>query len=146
MPSGDAGYAGFETMPQSVVELRFRHTSSPSAIGRARHDVEDALTAADVDIRASGDLMLLVSELVTNAVRHAHGEHFEVRVEVGRDVVRLEVHDDGEGFEPRIAPSEDGTGGYGLFIVDRLADRWGVERDEGGVIWLELDRPASAPG
>jgi anti-sigma regulatory factor (Ser/Thr protein kinase) len=128
-------------MSQSVVEVRFRHTSRPAAIGRARREVEDALDAAAVDIRSCGDVMLLVSELVTNAVRHASGEQFEVRVEVGRDVVRLEVHDDGAGFEPRIAPSDDGTGGYGLFIVDRLADRWGVERAPGGVIWVELDRP-----
>ena len=127
-------------MTKHVVELRFRHASRPTAIGRARHEVEDALTAAELDPSTSGDLMLLVSELVTNAVRHARGEVFEVRIAVDPDVLRLEVHDDGAGFEPEIAPYDDGTGGYGLFIVDQLADRWGVERDAGGVIWLELDR------
>ena len=128
-------------MAPQVVELRFRHPARPAAIGRARRDVEDALTQADVDARTSGDLMLLVSELVTNAVRHAQSERFEVRLDVTPERLRLEVHDEGAGFVPRIAPSDDGTGGYGLFIVDRLADRWGVERDAGGVIWLELDRP-----
>ena len=123
-----------------VVELRFRHAARPAAIGRARRDVEDALTAAEFDRAVAGDLMLLVSELVTNAVRHARGEHFEVRLDVRPDVLRLEVHDDGGGFEPKIEPSDDGSGGYGLYIVDRLADRWGVERDPCGVIWLELDR------
>ena len=86
------------------------------------------------------DATLLVSELVTNAVRHAQGERFDVHLEVTPDMLRLEVRDDGEGFRPRIAPSEDGTGGYGLYIVDRLASRWGVERDPGAVIWLEVDR------
>ena len=127
-------------MGTHVVELRFRHTSRPAAIGRARHDVEDALSSTDLDPGTSGDLMLLVSELVTNAVRHAQGDAFEVRLEVKSDLLRLEVHDDGAGFVPEIAPSDDGCGGYGLYIVDRLADRWGVERDAGGVIWLELDR------
>lgn len=127
-------------MSRHAVELRFRHPARPAAIGRARHDVEDALERRDVDRRTSGDLMLLVSELVTNAVRHARSDRFEVRLDVGPETLRLEVHDEGGGFEPRIEPSDDGTGGYGLFIVDRLADRWGVERDAGGVIWLELDR------
>jgi len=127
-------------MTPQVAELHFRHPARPAAIGRARHDVEDALTQTDLDPRTSGDLMLLVSELVTNAVRHARSDRFEVRLEVSPETLRLEVHDEGAGFEPEIAPSDDGTGGYGLFIVDRLADRWGVEREAGGVIWLELDR------
>ncbi len=123
-----------------MIELRFRHAARPTAIGRARHDVEDALAVAAVDSRTSGDVLLLVSELVTNAVRHARGKRFEVRLEVRPDALRLEVHDQGAGFVPEIAPSDDGTGGYGLYIVDRLADRWGVERDPSGVIWLEVDR------
>ena len=127
-------------MTPHVVELRFRHPARPAAIGRARHEVEDALAQAEVDRRTSGDLMLLVSELVTNAVRHARSDRFEVRLDVAPEKLRLEVHDEGSGFVPEIAPSDDGSGGYGLFIVDRLADRWGVERDAGGVIWLELDR------
>ncbi|HEX2087687.1 MAG TPA: ATP-binding protein [Solirubrobacteraceae bacterium] len=127
-------------MPTDVLQLHFRHAARPAAIGRARREVEGALADAGVDPRASGDLMLLVSELVTNAVRHAHGDRFEVRLEVRPEMLRLEVRDEGDGFEPRIEPSLEGCGGYGLFLVDRLADRWGVERDEGGVIWLELDR------
>ena len=130
-------------MAHHVLELRFRHPARPAAIGRARHDVQDALARSDVDPGTSGDLMLLVSELVTNAVRHASSDRFEVRLDVGPDRLRLEVRDEGAGFEPEIAPSDDGTGGYGLFIVDRLASRWGVERDPGGVIWLELDRRAA---
>ncbi len=126
-------------MTPQVLELRFRHSARPAAIGRARHDVEDALQLADVDPRTSGDVMLLASELVTNAVRHARGAGFEVRLEVRPDALRLEVHDEGAGFIPEIAPSNDGTGGYGLYLVEKLADRWGVDRDP-GVIWLEVDR------
>ncbi len=134
------GYPVLDPMESQVLELHFRHAARPGAIGRARHDVEDALAAAEVDRKTSGDLMLLVSELVTNAVRHTRGESFEVRLEIRPELLRLEVHDEGTGFSPRIAPSDDGSGGYGLYIVDRLADRWGVERHDGGVIWLEVDR------
>ena len=111
----------------------------PRRYGRARHDVSDVLADTPVDPGTAGDLVLLVSELVTNAVRHAAGERFEVRLVLRPGVLRLEVRDGGEGFEPVVAPSDDGSGGYGLYIVDRLSDRWGVERRPGSV-WLELDR------
>ena len=131
-------------MPTDVLQLRFRHRAEPSSIARARHEVEDAL-APSVTAKALGDVMLLVSELVTNAVRHAATEEFEIRIDVRGDALRIEVHDAGGGFVPKIAPSEDGRGGYGLYIVDRLADRWGVERGADAVIWLEIDSAAS-PG
>jgi anti-sigma regulatory factor (Ser/Thr protein kinase) len=127
-------------MTADHVELHFRHATRPSAIRAARQDVRSALSTSHVEGSVAGDLMLLVSELVTNAVRHARGEAFEVRLDVRPERLRLEVRDEGAGFAPRVSPREDGTGGYGLFIVDQLADRWGVERDEQGVVWLELDR------
>lgn len=122
------------------LEQQFSHGARPTAIGRARHDVKDALASAEIDDRTAGDLLLLVSELVTNAVRHAESESFEVRLAVSPERVRLEVRDQGAGFQPKVAPREDGGGGYGLVIVERIADRWGVEHDDGGLIWLEVDR------
>jgi len=127
-------------MSTEKIEQQFSHGARPPAIRRARHDVEDALASAEIDPGTAGDLLLLVSELVTNAVRHAETESFEVRLAVSPDRVRLEVRDDGTGFDPQIAPNSEGGGGYGLFIVDRIADRWGVEKDGGGLIWLEVDR------
>lgn len=115
-----------------------RLQNAPRSSAAARRIVERLEPQLDPETLAN--LRLLVSELVTNAVRHACGESFEVRLEVTQDMLRLEVRDDGSGFQPRIQPSDDGTGGYGLYIVERLADRWGVERDAGGVIWVELDR------
>jgi anti-sigma regulatory factor (Ser/Thr protein kinase) len=59
-------------------------------------------------------------------------------------MVRIEVSDGGAGFVPpkRPAPRLDAEepGGWGLVLVDRLADRWGVARDEGTSVWFELDR------
>lgn len=127
-------------MTPDHVELNFRHDARPAAIGAARRDVESALTTTHVKGTTAGDLMLLLSELVTNAVRHAEGDAFEIRLDVRPERLRLEVRDDGAGFAPNVAPREDGSGGYGLFIVEQLADRWGVEHDERGFVWLELDR------
>ncbi len=56
-----------------------------------------------------------------------------------RDVVRVEVIDEGRGFRPSVRePRADAEGGWGLYLVDQLADRWGV-RDDGRVVWAELE-------
>src|SRR3954470_15282986 len=87
---------------------------------------------------------LLVSELVTNAVRHGGAgpsNTVSVRLDSSPDRVRVEVKDEGPGFEPRVGrridPVEDG---FGLTLVDQLADRWGVEVEAGGRVWFGIDR------
>ena len=90
------------------------------------------------------DLALLVSELVTNAVRHAAGERLRLVVTVDARTLRVEVHDPGNGFEPR-APEPDPSrpSGWGLFLVDELADRWGVDRTPRTLVWFEMDADAA---
>ncbi len=88
-------------------------------------------------------LELLVSELVTNSVRHAQlgpGEQFAVRVNARGDRVAVMVEDPGPGFRPPADPSPGSTSGWGLYLVDRLADRWGVEVDRATRVWFELPR------
>jgi anti-sigma regulatory factor (Ser/Thr protein kinase) len=90
------------------------------------------------------DLCLLVSELVTNSVRHARlrpGDLIRLRVEVSDLMLRVEVSDPGEGFVAEIPePTASGPGGWGLFLTERLAHRWGVDRDgEWTTVWLEVD-------
>ena len=80
------------------------------------------------------DVRLLVSELVTNAVRHANlatGDVIELVVELADHKLRVEVHDPGGGFVPS-APSPDPArpSGWGLYLVAELADRWGVDSDD----------------
>lgn len=86
---------------------------------------------------------LLVSELVTNSVRHAGaGEEDSLLLEVllSPDGLRIEVADDGPGFEARSGfPGLEQVSGRGLFLVERIADRWGVA-DHGTRVWFELDR------
>jgi serine/threonine-protein kinase RsbW len=90
-----------------------------------------------------GALRLLVSELVTNCVRHAvprDDEAVELAVQVAAERIRVEVHDAGTGFEPAAAPRPHGAdGGYGLFLVERMASRWGVDCEQGTRVWFELD-------
>jgi anti-sigma regulatory factor (Ser/Thr protein kinase) len=94
------------------------------------------------------DVRLLVSELVTNAVRHANldsDDVIDLVIELAAHTLRVEVHDPGGGFEPS-APSPDPArpSGWGLYLVAELADRWGVDSDGVTLVWFELDRQAAA--
>jgi anti-sigma regulatory factor (Ser/Thr protein kinase) len=89
---------------------------------------------------------LLVSELVTNAVRHANLAAGDVILLVFESVdhaFRVEVHDPGGGFVPTApAPDPARPSGWGLYLVAELADRWGVDSDDRTLVWFELDRAA----
>lgn len=89
------------------------------------------------------DVLLLMTELVSNAVRHADtAADRPVRVELlrRRGSLRVEVVDPGTDSIPvRGQPAPDGSGGWGLFLVDRIADRWGVRRRASGTcVWFEI--------
>src|SRR5215212_936880 len=122
-------------------ELSVRFDRGPTAASAARN----ALLAleARVDGRVLEDIRLLVSELVTNAVRHADSPRdgevaLDVSIEHSR--VRVEVADPGEGFDP--LPRDDEMtrpGGWGLYLVDHIADRWGVMRNRMNRVWFEID-------
>lgn len=87
------------------------------------------------------DACLLTSELVTNSTRHAGaplGSVVDLWSGLSPETLRVEVADSGRGFA--LAAQADRTsGGWGLIIVDRVADRWGILRDPART-WFELDR------
>jgi anti-sigma regulatory factor (Ser/Thr protein kinase) len=93
--------------------------------------------------RVRDDVILLVSELVTNAVRHAGaGPERPLRMQLSgaSHWVRVAVADQGPGFAGHLEPPP-GTesGGWGLFLVDQIADRWGVEpTSSGSRVWFEI--------
>jgi anti-sigma regulatory factor (Ser/Thr protein kinase) len=115
-----------------------RGVTAASAARTALLALEERLDAAVLD-----DIRLLVSELVTNAIRHAEGPSggkVSLDVSIGPRGVRVEVADPGEGFDP--SPRDDEMtrpGGWGLYLVDRIADRWGVMRNRMTRVWFELD-------
>jgi len=90
------------------------------------------------------DVRLLVSELVTNSVIHAGlspEEAITVTVTIRGGLARGEVRDRGPGFEPsqEPVPKPDLAGGWGLYIVDKVADRWGVAHTGSKSVWFEID-------
>ncbi|MBA3690079.1 MAG: ATP-binding protein [Actinobacteria bacterium] len=115
---------------------------TPGAVPDARTALESL--GQEVSPQTFEDLRLLVSELVTNSVRHGGlggSQTIHLRVKLSGDTVRVEVNDHGGGFEPspRTAQSQDESG-WGLYLVSRLADRWGVTSDGVTQVWFELER------
>jgi anti-sigma regulatory factor (Ser/Thr protein kinase) len=90
-----------------------------------------------------GDVMLVASELVNNAVTHSGAtpnHDLQVRASRHAELLTISVRDPGlSGSDAGPAPPTDnGVGGWGLRIVDALCERWGEERDDGYVVWAEL--------
>ena len=115
-----------------------RDPDSAAEARRALGEVSDHLTPRRLE-----DAQLLVSELVTNAIRHAgldDDDVIKLVVVTGERALRIEVCDPGPGFEVE-EPQPDPTrpSGWGLYLVRELSDRWGVERDEATLVWFELD-------
>ena len=105
----------------------------------ARRAVEQLEGAIADDVRP--DVMLLVSELITNSVKYGNDGALRLQIEArGPRKLRVEVVDQGDGFIPvaRDRPMSE-PGGWGLHLVEELADRWGVY--EGSThVWFEIDR------
>lgn len=116
----------------------------PDSAARARRvlgEVADHLAPRRLE-----DARLLVSELVTNAVRHAGlaaDDVIRVTIATERRTLRVEVCDPGQGFE-MVEPEPDPgrPSGWGLYLVRELSDRWGIDRVHGTRVWFELDRDA----
>jgi anti-sigma regulatory factor (Ser/Thr protein kinase) len=82
------------------------------------------------------DVLLLVSELVSNSVRHSRSEDIDIRVSAFNGRIRIEVSDDGPGFTEE-SPRGDGLG---LTIVEKISDRWGLVSGDRFTVWAELSR------
>lgn len=117
---------------------------SPHAPGAARRAIEGLADAVDAGVLR--DAQLLVSEVVTNSIKHAGSdEPIQLRVWTRPNGLTVEVADGGFGFDNR-PPAErsDDEGGRGLLIVEALADRWGTSHDARARVWFELSpRPVS---
>jgi anti-sigma regulatory factor (Ser/Thr protein kinase) len=122
--------------------IRFELAGGPYAVTAAR------LALADLDSRldpsTAFDVRLLVSELVTNSVQHASvgaEDSIRLHVDIRGEIVRVEVSDNGPGFEAKEPqPDAETDSGWGLFLVNQLATRWGVEQQGEGCVWFEIDR------
>nr|WSY51659.1 ATP-binding protein [Streptomyces sp. NBC_00886] len=85
------------------------------------------------------DAVLLVSELVGNAVRHTGARVFGLRMRRRRGWIRIEVRDPSRGLPCLMPVQEMDVSGRGLFLVDKLSDRWGVDLlPRGKTTWFEM--------
>jgi anti-sigma regulatory factor (Ser/Thr protein kinase) len=117
----------------------------PDSAARARRALAEV--SDHVSPRRLDDARLLVSELVTNAIRHAgldDDDLIKLVVVTGDDALRVEVCDSGPGFDVGEAtPDPERPSGWGLYLVRELSDRWGVELSKQTRVWFELDRRAA---
>jgi anti-sigma regulatory factor (Ser/Thr protein kinase) len=124
---------------RSTVTLR----GVPESVAVARHRVMELLGEGHP---ASDDVVLLVSEVVTNSVVHSGssgGGRVAMTVAVGSEAVLVEVRDVGSGTSaPHVRNDPEAENGRGMFLVDLLAARWGVQDDVSRgfrTLWFEVD-------
>jgi serine/threonine-protein kinase RsbW len=137
---------GAEATGPHRVPHRTRYAALPPterAPGLARQATHEALPSWQL-APLEETALLLVSELVTNAVRHARngGRMIALRLETTPGGLRIEVHDgDPRRPQPGI-PDDLDESGFGFVLVAALASKWGVTASAGGkAVWAELDTP-----
>jgi anti-sigma regulatory factor (Ser/Thr protein kinase) len=114
-------------------------SEAPTVARRWLDDISDLRVLGQVAF----DVRLLVTELVTNSVRHAGLDEcalITVMLELSDARVRVEVRDPGDGFAFPVRPQKlTIEGGRGLQILAAIAHRWGIERSEPIAVWFEID-------
>jgi anti-sigma regulatory factor (Ser/Thr protein kinase) len=127
----------------AVLAQRIELSGGSKAPGEARQTLTELL-AARLDATDLFDVTVLISELVTNAVRHGQaGEDATIvaHVAIAPDVLRIEICDRGPGFTPPAAPTpRPEGGGNGLVLLASLSTSWGVAPADGGTcVWFERE-------
>lgn len=125
----------------SALRLSLRATET------AAREARRALGELPCDREVLDSATLLVSEVVTNSFLHAgldRDDLIHLRAELSATRLRVTVCDEGEGFDLRNARDHgdgdgDGdVGGWGLYLVDQLAHRWGIARNARTCVWFEV--------
>jgi anti-sigma regulatory factor (Ser/Thr protein kinase) len=132
--------------PAPAIERQtFRVRPEPHSVPQARERVVE-LAVPFVERTRIADLRLVISEVITNAVRHGGSGDVLVGVMPKPGYLCVQVTDTGDGFAPRPrAFQPDDDGGFGLFLVERLTRRWGLTREDSNTrVWFEFDFVADA--
>ncbi|MEV5775422.1 ATP-binding protein [Streptomyces antimycoticus] len=130
-------------LPADHPSEHWRLPRHPRSVGRARRLLRQELTAKQISTDMLATAELLLSELVTNAVRHAHvppGQEIEVRYKLSDSHLRVEVADTSDVQPEQRAADNGDERGRGLLLVDSLATKWGVSPRNviGKFVWFEL--------
>jgi anti-sigma regulatory factor (Ser/Thr protein kinase) len=121
--------------------LRLERTVPAAASARAA--VSRRCEPLGLDASLLQSLILLVSEVVSNAVRHSGGRPeapIELVASFDEEKIRVSVTDAGNGFVPRPRDPASTSDGYGLYLLEKVAARWGVESEGDTKVWFELPR------
>ncbi|HYG73058.1 MAG TPA: ATP-binding protein [Actinomycetota bacterium] len=124
----------------SVTDHRLPHDVSATVQARA---IARERLAERLSDTARDDFVLMVSELVANAVRHAPPDedgNITLKIDVTDDAARAVVIDAGTEFEFERATFDGRSQHFGLQLVDRMASRWGLSLDGQKAVWFEVDR------
>lgn len=122
--------------------LRLELERSAEAPAVARAAVTGLCSGAGLDLFQRAELILLVSEVVTNAVVHSSAPPkapIALEASLTAETVRVAVTDAGRGFAPPVERARADCG-YGLHLLDQAATRWGVDCERGTRVWFELSR------
>ncbi len=128
-------------------QLTLSVPTAPTAVTAVRHQAMNAITGweAELDDELMHTVELLISELVTNAVRHAGPGQISMTVRLVEAVLRVEVCDSSPALPQLSFPDECSENGRGLFLVAALADRYGAEPTPTGKrCWAEIDLSTSS--
>jgi anti-sigma regulatory factor (Ser/Thr protein kinase) len=125
----------------SMLKIHARFSPDPGAAADARRSLEPLRRLV-----APGkfeDATLLVSELITNSIRHGglkRGQWLDLNVGFVDETLRVEVADPGQGFSAETErQSLQGGTGWGLFLLDHIATKWGISREPVTTAWFELN-------
>jgi len=132
------GATGHEARLTELFAADVRLAAAPASLRPIRRWLGEELGWLAPDVFT--DIRLLVNELASNVVRHAslaEGAEVAIALSVRSAVLRVEVCGAGEGFDPSAIPP-----GWGLLLVQKLADRWEVGTSTGrGCVWFERELP-----
>jgi anti-sigma regulatory factor (Ser/Thr protein kinase) len=121
---------------------RARFPYDPTSVSAARHYVESRLGGLPVEVRDR--VKLMVSEVATNAVKHA-GSGFDLTLKVTGTEVKVEIRDHGPGRPTRRDPPPTQPNGRGLMIVEAVSASWGIKQHrDGSTVWFITGVPAKA--
>jgi two-component sensor histidine kinase len=136
-------HAKLDSLPEPKLDLNRRMRAGLNAPSQAR----SAVAALPLRQDAREKLLLLVSELVSNAIRHAGlaaGDPIELSLTSDNGHVSISVHDGGPGFDPD-ADRNGADPGFGLSILSALTNEWGVENGpDGCTVWCTMPAEAIA--
>lgn len=134
--------AGGSSCFKGPLALRMSLERDPQAPSLARRALAGFTEQSEISPEEVATLTLLVSELVSNAVLHSDAPSAsDILLQaqlLDEGAVRVEIIDHGSGFTAMPRDPTQPIGGFGLYLVDKQATRWGVDREGGTRVWFEL--------